>query len=42
MNVLYRLTTVIPTLLAPTLLDLIPVFVTVDTLEMEQLAKVIK
>jgi hypothetical protein len=41
MNVLYRMTSVITTLLAPTLLDLISALVTVDTLEMELLAKVI-
>ena len=42
MNVLYLLTTVIRTQLAPTLLDLSCVLVTVDILEMELYAKVNK
>jgi hypothetical protein len=40
MSVLYRLTTVIPTLIAPILMDLSCVLVEADILEMEPFAKV--
>jgi hypothetical protein len=42
MNVLYQLTTVTRTQIAPTLVDLSFVLVTVDTLEMELFAEVKK
>ena len=41
MSVHYRSTIVIPTLIAPTLVDLSCVLVLVDTLEMERFVKVI-